>query len=54
MGRLRSEIRSASLSQWEGIENKPQFLIYTAGAFAGVWLTSTVLGAVDHVPLVSA
>ena len=40
------------LPQWEAIENKPQFVIYSVGAVAGIWFTSVILGAVDHVPLV--
>lgn len=38
--------------QWNKIENKPQFFLYSAGAVFGLWLTSSVLSAVDRVPLV--
>jgi len=39
------------LSQWEGIENKPLFVAYSIGGVVAVWVTATVIGTVDKVPL---
>jgi len=37
--------------KWEAVENKPAAIIYAAGAVAGVWLSNTVVGAVNALPL---
>lgn len=37
--------------QWEKVENKPGFIIYSVAAFAAVWLSSTVVNAINAVPL---
>ena len=34
------------------IENKPQVALYAGGAVFALWLSSTVIGAINHVPLV--
>ena len=40
-----------AFTQWEGIENKPLFVAYSVGGFVAVWVTATVIGTVDKVPL---
>lgn len=37
--------------KWENVENKPAFIIYSVGAFSAIWLSSTVVGAINSVPL---
>ncbi len=37
--------------KWEAVENKPAAIIYAAGAVAGVWLSNTVVGAINALPL---
>ncbi len=39
-------------SQWENTENKTSVVLYAVGALVVVWLTSTIVGAVNNVPLV--
>jgi len=39
--------------QWDKVENKTGVVIYGAGAVVLLWLSSTIVGAIDHVPLVS-
>ncbi len=38
--------------QWESTENKTSVVLYGVGALVVVWLTSTIVGAVNNVPLV--
>lgn len=38
--------------QWEAIEDKPTFLLYSGGAVVALWLTTVVVGAINSVPLV--
>lgn len=38
--------------QWENTENKTSVVLYGVGALVVVWLTSTIVGAVNNVPLV--
>jgi hypothetical protein len=40
--------------QWEAIEDKPTFLLYSGGAVVALWLTTVVVGAINSVPLVLA
>ncbi|KAL2490295.1 Protein CURVATURE THYLAKOID 1A [Abeliophyllum distichum] len=37
--------------KWDAVENKSTVLIYGGGAIVGIWLASTVVGAVNSVPL---
>ena len=37
--------------KWEAVENKPAAIIYATGAFAGIWLANTVVGAINALPL---
>ncbi|NBH36895.1 hypothetical protein D3Z58_26240 [Clostridiaceae bacterium] len=37
--------------KWDAVENKTTVIIYGGGAVVGVWLASTVVGAVNSVPL---
>lgn len=39
------------LTQWEKVENKPAFIIYSVAAFSAIWLSSTVINALNSVPL---
>jgi CAAD domains of cyanobacterial aminoacyl-tRNA synthetase len=41
------------LTQWENTNNKTSVVLYSVGAVVALWLTSTVVGAVNNVPLVS-
>jgi len=39
-------------TQWDKVENKTGVVIYGAGAIVALWLSSTVIGAINAVPLV--
>jgi CAAD domains of cyanobacterial aminoacyl-tRNA synthetase len=39
--------------QWDAVENKTSVVIYGVGAIVILWLSSTIVGAVNNVPLVS-
>lgn len=41
-------------AKWDALDNKPQVALYAAGGVFALWLTSTVIGAINHVPLVSS
>ena len=42
----------ADLSEkWEKTEDKTSVIVYTTGAFAALWFSSTIIGAVNHLPL---
>ncbi|KAL5225646.1 hypothetical protein ABZP36_012285 [Zizania latifolia] len=38
-------------AKWDGIEDKPTFLLYSGGAVVALWLTTVVVGAINSVPL---
>ncbi len=38
--------------QWDKVENKTGVVIYGAGAVVLLWLSSTIVGAINHVPLI--
>ena len=37
--------------KWDAIENKSTGLLYGGGAIVAVWLSSTIVGAINSVPL---
>lgn len=39
--------------QWEKVDNKTSVVVYGVGALVLLWLSSTVVGALNSVPLVS-
>lgn len=39
-------------SQWDSIENKTSVVIYGGGALLALWLSSSIISAVNSVPLV--
>ena len=41
------------LLQWDRVENKTTVAVYAGGAVVALWLSSTIVGAVNAVPLVS-
>jgi hypothetical protein len=45
------EIVADLKTRWEGVENKSTVAIYAGGALVTLWLSSTVIGAVNSVPL---
>ena len=38
--------------QWDGVENKTTVAIYAGGALTALWLSSTLVGAINTLPLV--
>ena len=42
---------SPFLSQWDAVEDKPSAVLYAGGAVVLLWLASTVVGAVNAIPL---
>lgn len=38
-------------AKWDGIENKTNVFIYGGGALVALWLSATIVGAVNTVPL---
>ena len=40
--------------QWDKVENKTSVAVYAGGAVVALWLSSTIVGAVNAVPLVRA
>ena len=43
---------SCACLQWDGVENKSQVLAYAGGALVLLWLSSTIVSAVNTLPLV--
>lgn len=37
--------------QWDKVENKTGFVLYSAGAFLAVWFSSTLVTALNSIPL---
>jgi hypothetical protein len=37
--------------QWDGLENKTTVVVYAGGALVALWLSSTIVGAINSVPL---
>eukprot|EP01024_Parvocaulis_polyphysoides_P020267 TRINITY_DN19406_c0_g1_i1.p4 TRINITY_DN19406_c0_g1~~TRINITY_DN19406_c0_g1_i1.p4 ORF type:complete len:113 (-),score=24.49 TRINITY_DN19406_c0_g1_i1:64-354(-) len=38
-------------TKWDAVENKTNVAVYAAGAVAALWASSTIVGAVNSVPL---
>ncbi|CAM6046711.1 unnamed protein product [Sphagnum compactum] len=38
-------------AKWDGVENKTTVLVYAGGAVVALWLSSTIVGAVNSVPV---
>lgn len=45
------EVLRTIADKWEETENKSTVITYVAGATAAVWLSSTLVGAINVVPL---
>eukprot|EP00250_Pteridium_aquilinum_P002287 c12484_g2_i1 orf=227-634(+) len=45
------ELISDLKAKWDSIEDKSNVLIYGGGALVALWLSSTIVGAVNSVPL---
>jgi hypothetical protein len=41
-----------AMLQWDGLENKTTVVVYAGGALVALWLSSTIVGAINSVPLV--
>jgi hypothetical protein len=39
-------------SKWDGLENKSTVLVYGGGALVALWLSSTIVGAINSVPVI--
>ncbi|KAG6423230.1 hypothetical protein SASPL_113619 [Salvia splendens] len=39
--------------KWDAVENKTTVILYVGGSIVAIWLTSTVVGAINRVPLTS-
>ncbi|KAL0426079.1 UNVERIFIED_CONTAM: protein CURVATURE THYLAKOID 1A, chloroplastic [Sesamum radiatum] len=46
-----NELFSDLKEKWDAVENKTTVIIYGGGAVVAVWLASTLIGAVNSVPL---
>ncbi|KAI3705742.1 hypothetical protein L1987_75983 [Smallanthus sonchifolius] len=46
------EVFSGLKEKWDALENKPMVAIYGGGAALGVWLSSTVVDAINGVPVI--
>ncbi|PIA49171.1 hypothetical protein AQUCO_01300199v1 [Aquilegia coerulea] len=46
------EIFSDIKEKWDAVENKSTVLLYGGGAIVGIWLSSTLVGAINSVPLI--
>ena len=40
--------------QWEAVDNKTSVVIYGAGGIVLIWLSATIVNALNSVPLVSS
>lgn len=38
--------------QWDRVENKTSVIVYGAGGIVVLWLASTIVGALNNIPLV--
>ncbi|KAI3508355.1 hypothetical protein L1887_23361 [Cichorium endivia] len=46
------EVFSGLKEKWDALENKPMAVVYGGGAVVGIWLSSTVLNAINEVPVI--
>ncbi|KAM0034317.1 putative cyanobacterial aminoacyl-tRNA synthetase, CAAD domain, protein CURVATURE THYLAKOID 1 [Helianthus debilis subsp. tardiflorus] len=46
------EVFSGLKEKWDAIENKPMVVIYGGGAALGLWLSATVVDAINGVPVI--
>lgn len=46
------DLTQCVVSQWDKVENKTGVVLYGAGAVVLLWLSSAIVSAIDHVPLV--
>ncbi|KAI5647168.1 hypothetical protein M9H77_33173 [Catharanthus roseus] len=46
-----SELLSDLKEKWDAVENKSTVILYGGGAVVAVWLASTLVGAINSVPL---
>lgn len=51
--RVIFESLPSSLLQWDKVENKTSVIVYGAGGIVVLWLASTIVGALNNIPLVS-
>ncbi|KAL8111250.1 protein CURVATURE THYLAKOID 1A, chloroplastic-like [Apium graveolens] len=45
------EILTDLKEKWDAVENKSTVLLYGGGALVGVWLSATLVGAINSIPL---
>jgi len=45
------ELVSDLKTKWDGVENKSAVAVYAGGAVVTLWLSSTIIGAVNSLPL---
>ncbi|WOG88623.1 hypothetical protein DCAR_0207858 [Daucus carota subsp. sativus] len=45
------EILADLKEKWDAVENKSTVLIYGGGALVGLWLSATLVGAINSIPL---
>lgn len=38
--------------QWDQVDNKTGVIVYGSGAIIALWLASTIVGALNNIPLV--
>ena len=50
---MTSALWPACLLQWDKVENKTSVVVYGAGSIVTLWLASTIVGALNGIPLVS-
>nr|XP_043614645.1 protein CURVATURE THYLAKOID 1A, chloroplastic-like [Erigeron canadensis] len=46
------EVFSGLKEKWDALENKPMVVIYGGGAAVGVWLSATIIDAINGVPVI--
>ena len=49
---LLSVALTAASAQWDSIEDKTSVVVYGGGALTLLWLSSTLVGAINNVPVV--
>jgi hypothetical protein len=49
---VMSQLNAVMCLQWESVEDKTSVFVYGAGAVTLLWLSSTLVGAINHVPVV--